>query len=262
MNAPAYPIAQIHAALPDLDWVTDYDRIAYMSQDYSWNSRPEATQIKAESCVKKTMRAGGPPAAWQGPEWKKIRRQKPAPLNFNFQPGQTEQQKSSTQARFRLIPGLENTVLGQVVPLHGGIGSINYGPLAARGNVLALRAITIEKESKFIELRGAEALLMHHLWGDNGLASAHDWLENLVTFASFDDALEFGNAMAHAPGIVKRELGFLGAPMPGYMKSLAAYLPAGCSAMIVLVGPPASPRCWSWPRNGAARSRIARPRRR
>jgi hypothetical protein len=59
---------------------------------------------------KKTMRAGGPPAAWQGPERKKIRRQKPAPLNFNFQPGQTEQQKSSTQAPFRLIPGLENTV--------------------------------------------------------------------------------------------------------------------------------------------------------
>ena len=58
---------------------------------------------------KKTMRAGGPPAAWQGPGWKKIRRQKSAPLNFNFQPGQTEQQKSSTQAPFRLIPRLENT---------------------------------------------------------------------------------------------------------------------------------------------------------
>ena len=76
----------------------------------------------------------------------------------------------------------------------GGVGSINYGPLARRGNVLGVRAMTIEAEPQIVELRGAEALRMHHLWGTNGLvlelevalAPAHPWLESLVVFDDFD----------------------------------------------------------------------------
>jgi FAD/FMN-containing dehydrogenase len=51
----------------------------------------------------------------------------------------------------------------------GGIGSINYGPLGAPGNVLGIKAITIEEEPQMVELRGPEAMRMHHLWGTNGL---------------------------------------------------------------------------------------------
>ena len=40
----------------------------------------------------------------------KIRRQIHAPLNCPFQPGQPATQESSHQLRFRLIPGLENTL--------------------------------------------------------------------------------------------------------------------------------------------------------
>jgi FAD/FMN-containing dehydrogenase len=127
----------------------------------------------------------------------------------------------------------------------GGVGSINYGPLAARGNVVGLRAITIEEKPQLIELRGPEALLMHHLWGTNGLvlelelglAPAVDWQENIVAFERFDDALEFGNAIAMAPGIIKREVGFLGAPVPDAMRPLSDFLPAGCSALILAIAP-------------------------
>ncbi|MCC2635278.1 MAG: linked oxidase domain protein, partial [Ramlibacter sp.] len=38
MNAPIHPIAQLHVALPDLDWVTETPRIARLSQDFSWFS--------------------------------------------------------------------------------------------------------------------------------------------------------------------------------------------------------------------------------
>jgi FAD/FMN-containing dehydrogenase len=127
----------------------------------------------------------------------------------------------------------------------GGIGSINYGPLAARGNVLGLRAITIEEEPQFVELRGPQALLMHHMWGTNGLvleievgmAPVHDWLETIVTFGSFDAALEFGDAVARATGIVKKEVCFFAHPVPEYLKQLSDYLPAGCHALIVAVAP-------------------------
>ena len=125
----------------------------------------------------------------------------------------------------------------------GGIGSINYGPLAARGNVLGLRAITIEEEPRFVELRGPEALLMHHMWGTNGLvlevevgmAPVHDWLEAIVTFKTFDQALEFGDAIARAPGIVKKEVALMAHPVPEYLKQLGEYLPAGCHAVILAV---------------------------
>jgi hypothetical protein len=39
----------------------------------------------------------------------------------------------------------------------------------SRGNVLGIKAITFEEEPKLVELRGAEALLLHHMWGTNGL---------------------------------------------------------------------------------------------
>lgn len=125
----------------------------------------------------------------------------------------------------------------------GGVGSINYGPLGAPGNVLGLRAMTMEAEPKVIELRGAEALRMHHLWGTNGLvldlevalAPAHPWLENLAVFDDFASALAFGDALAHAPGIVKREIAFFASPVPDHLAQLAEHLPKGCHAVLTLV---------------------------
>jgi FAD/FMN-containing dehydrogenase len=127
----------------------------------------------------------------------------------------------------------------------GGAGSINYGPLMARGNVLGVRAMTIEPEPQIIELRGAEALLMHHLWGTNGLvlevelalAPTHAWQENIVTFSEFDGALEFANAVAHAPGITKKEVCFFASPVPDYMTQLGNHLSPGCHAVLLLVAP-------------------------
>ena len=76
----------------------------------------------------------------------------------------------------------------------GGVGSINYGPLAATGNVLGVKAMTIEPEPKTVELRAPEALLLHHVYGTNGLvlelevglAPAFPWLEAIVCFDRFE----------------------------------------------------------------------------
>ena len=43
------------------------------------------------------------------------------------------------------------------------------------------------------------------------------------------------STLAAAPGLVKKEVCFFGAPVPGYMTSLAEYMPAGCHAVILLV---------------------------
>jgi len=108
---------------------------------------------------------------------------------------------------------------------------------------MGLRAMTIEPDPQIIELRGAEAMRMHHLWGTNGLvlelevalAPAYPWLESLVVFEAFDKALSFADALAHAPGIVKREVAFFASPVPDHLAQLAEHLPTGCHAVLSLV---------------------------
>jgi FAD/FMN-containing dehydrogenase len=123
----------------------------------------------------------------------------------------------------------------------GGIGSINYGPLASTGNVLGCRAITIEPEPKIVDLRAPDALLLHHVYGTNGivlelelaLAPALTWNELIVCFEDFDKALTFADAVAHAPGIEKKSVTFLAAPIPDYLTLLAKSLEAGKNAVLI-----------------------------
>jgi FAD/FMN-containing dehydrogenase len=129
----------------------------------------------------------------------------------------------------------------------GGVGSINHGPLASTGNVLGVRAMSIEPEPKVVELRAPEALLLHHVYGTNGLvlelevglAPAFPWLEAIVCFDSFDAALEFGDALASAPGIVKKSVTVLAAPIPDLLlravPPLAGTMTTGSHAVFVLV---------------------------
>lgn len=129
----------------------------------------------------------------------------------------------------------------------GGVGSINHGPLASSGNVLGVKAMSIEPEPRTVELRGPEALLLHHVYGtaglvlelEVGLAPAHPWLEAIVCFDSFDAALEFGDALASAPGLVKKSVTLLAAPIPDLLLQavpvLAGTMTARSHAVFVLV---------------------------
>jgi FAD/FMN-containing dehydrogenase len=92
-------------------------------------------------------------------------------------------------------------------------------------------------------VRAAEAMLLHHTYGTNGivlelevaLAPALTWIESIATFTSFDAALEFSSALASAPGLVKKEVCFFGAPVADHMVALAEFLPQGCHAVLMLV---------------------------
>ena len=48
MNAPTHPIEQLHAELGDLDWVTDEGRIARLSQDFNWYSPVLKRQLESK----------------------------------------------------------------------------------------------------------------------------------------------------------------------------------------------------------------------
>ncbi|MDM0042439.1 FAD-binding oxidoreductase [Variovorax sp. J22G21] len=281
MNAPTSAIEQLLLELPDLDWITDESRVARLSQDFAWFSPVLNRQLKdkradavvrprtedeiralVSACVKRkvpitirgsgtgnygqtTPLAGGVVLDMTGYNALQWVRPGVARAQAGIRLGELEKQTKPTGQELRCMPSTYRsaTLGGLFGGGFGGVGSINFGPLGAPGNVLGLRAMTIEAEPQVVELRGAEAMRMHHLWGTNGLvlelevglAPVHPWLETLVTFGDFDQALAFGDALAHAPGIVKREVAFFASPVPDHLAQLANHLPAGCHAVLSLV---------------------------
>jgi hypothetical protein len=116
--------------------------------------------------------------------------------------------------------------------------------MAAAGNVLGARVMSVEIEPQVAELRGAEAMLLHHKWGTNGivlelevaLAPALPWLELIAVFESFDAGLAFCHTLnGESPGIVKRQLAYIAAPIPDYFGALVEHLPSGRHAAFMLV---------------------------
>jgi len=281
MNAPASAIERLHLELPELDWITDLGRIARLSQDFAWFSPVLHRQLKdkrAEAVVRPrtedeiravvgacarlgvpitirgsgtgnygqtTPLAGGLVLDMSGYNACQWVRPGVARAQSGIRLGDLEKQARLSGQELRCVPSTfrSATLGGLFGGGFGGVGSINYGPLGAPGNVLGLRAMTIEPEPQVVELRGAEALRMHHLWGTNGLvlelevalAPAYPWLESLVVFDDFKRALTFADALAHAPGIVKREVAFFGSPVPDHLAQLADHLPKGCHAVLSLV---------------------------
>jgi hypothetical protein len=108
----------------------------------------------------------------------------------------------------------------------GGVGSINYGPLASTGNVLGVKAITVEEVPKLVELRSPEALLLHHVYGTNGivlemelaLAPTHIWRETILLADEMEQALRMADEIANAPGVTKKSVTY-------FQSSIQQYLP-------------------------------------
>jgi FAD/FMN-containing dehydrogenase len=127
---------------------------------------------------------------------------------------------------------------------HAGIGTVNWGILRDRGNLLGLRVVTIEETPRVLELRGDDVNLVHHAYGVNGivtevelpLAPAYQWLDTIVVFDEFERAAEFGLALATQDGILKKLVSVHDWPIPGYFKALQPHLPEGKAAALLMIG--------------------------
>ncbi len=82
----------------------------------------------------------------------------------------------------------------------GGVGSVNYGGLREPGNILAARIVTVEEKPRTIELRADAAQKVNRAYGTTGiitalempLAPAWPWIDVIVTFDDFVEAVQFG----------------------------------------------------------------------
>jgi FAD/FMN-containing dehydrogenase len=274
----------VATALPALEWITD-NRVPRLSQDFNWFSpvlkrqlehrradavvRPKTEQeiaavvaACASESVPITVRGSGTGnygqcvplhggvildlsaynrLLWVNPGVGRAQ--------AGIRLGDMDRQMREERQELRCVPSTwrSATLGGLFGGGFGGLGSINHGPLAARGNVLGVRALTVEPEPRAIELRAPEALLLHHVYGCNGivlelevgLAPAHPWLEAVVSFDAFEPALAFADAIAAAPGVVKKGVTLLAQPIPDLLLKavpvLAGALQPASHAVMVLV---------------------------
>ncbi|MFK8183511.1 MAG: FAD-binding oxidoreductase [Phormidesmis sp.] len=125
----------------------------------------------------------------------------------------------------------------------GGIGSVMYGQLADRGNLQAVRVVTLEETPRVMELRGDAVQQVNHAYGTNGiiteleipLAPAYHWAEVIVAFDTFMAAARFGQALGDADAIMKKLISIHAWPIPSYFAALQAALPPGKAAALIMV---------------------------
>lgn len=145
----------------------------------------------------------------------------------------------------RMAPSTYRTasIGGFIAGGSGGIGSITYGQLRDRGNIMALQVVTLEEEPRVIELRGDDVHKVSHAWGLNGiiteleipLGPAYPWGELVVTFDDFMTAARFGQVLGDADGIIKKMISIHAWPIPSYFAALKAALPPGKHCALLMI---------------------------
>ncbi|HEY0183987.1 MAG TPA: FAD-binding oxidoreductase [Rhodopila sp.] len=138
------------------------------------------------------------------------------------------------------------TIGGFVGGGSGGVGSVTWGGLREPGNVAAARIVTMEAEPRVLELREGEAQAVNHAYGTTGLitalemplAPAWQWIDMIVAFPTFMDAVRFGYAVALADGIVKKLVSPIAWPTPDAFRQIRQHCPDGRAILIAMVAEP------------------------
>ena len=130
---------------------------------------------------------------------------------------------ADSRQELRLHPSTHKTgtLGGYIAGGSSGIGSITWGLLRDRGNILVARVVTMEAEPRILELRGADIQKVNHAYGTNGvitelevpLAPAYRWAELLVALPDLMTAARCADALAHEDAILKKLVSVIAAPV-------------------------------------------------
>ncbi len=148
----------------------------------------------------------------------------------------------------RMFPSTRRTATigGFVGGGSGGVGSINFGQMREAGTLLAARVVTMEREPRVLELRGAEVNRVHHAYGTNGIitelqiamAPAQSWIDYAVGFPDFMQLARFTEAVARADGVAKRLCTSVAASGAAYFRPLRDAIAPGESVGFFLIAAP------------------------
>ncbi len=145
----------------------------------------------------------------------------------------------------RMVPSTYRTATigGFIGGGSGGIGSITYGQLRDRGNLHAVKVVTMEDQPKVVELRGDQVQKVNHNYGTNGiivelempLAPAYPWAEAIVLFDDFMRAARFGQALGNADGIIKKLISIHADPIGQYFTGIKQAITPKMHCALVMI---------------------------
>ena len=151
---------------------------------------------------------------------------------------------SGQELRFHPSTAQTATIGGFIAGGSGGVGSITWGGLRDLGNILRLRVVTMEAEPRVLDLTGRDLQKVSHAYGTNGiitevempLAPAYDWVDVLVGFDDFMEAVRFSDALAHENGILTKEIAPVAAPIPHlYFTRHKPWIKEGQSVAVLMI---------------------------
>lgn len=136
------------------------------------------------------------------------------------------------------------TIGGFIAGGSGGIGSIIWGGLRDRGNVIATRVVSCEETPRIIELTGDEVAGVNHAYGTTGvitelsiaLAPVQRWTDLVAAFDTFMQAVAFARALALSDGIARKLISVFAAPLPATFRGMEA--PEGKHLVLAIIARP------------------------
>jgi len=156
--------------------------------------------------------------------------------------------RADSRQEIRLHPSTYNTasIGGFIAGGSGGVGSINWGGLRDLGNVLRLRIVTMEARPRVLELTGRDLQKVMHAYGTNGiiteveipLAAAYDWVDVIVGYDAWMDAVRFADLIGNQDGLLVKEIAPIAAPVPhDYFLRHRKFLRRDQSVVLFVVAP-------------------------
>jgi FAD/FMN-containing dehydrogenase len=152
---------------------------------------------------------------------------------------------AETGQEMAMFPSTQDiaTIGGFVAGGSAGIGSLANGPLREPGNLIALKAMSVEADPREVTFEGEDALLIHHAWGLNGVITEvtmravprRDWIGCLATFDDYPAAYAAGYAVTQAPGLAPKLLTTVDARIVDYFPRLDGDVRKGKDLMVSLV---------------------------
>lgn len=135
------------------------------------------------------------------------------------------------------------TIGGFVAGGSAGIGSIANGALREKGNIIQLKALSLEAEPQEHAFDAEAALQIHHAWGLNGVITEvtlrtvphRNWVGCMATFDSYRDCYAAGYALAAAPDIGCKLASTVEARIVDYFPRLKGHLREGRHLLVSLV---------------------------
>jgi FAD/FMN-containing dehydrogenase len=158
----------------------------------------------------------------------------------------TELRKGGQELRMHPSTWATATIGGFIAGGSGGVGSVTWGVLRDIGNIIRLRAVTMEAEPRILEFRGEALHRVSHAYGTNGiitevempLAPAYDWVEIFVTFDDFEAAARYAMDLANEDGILKKLVTVMEAPTAkDYFQRVAPYVGPGDHILALMIAP-------------------------